>query len=144
MDLKCIFLLPQQQIHPKRFLCSVPSPVLAFNKGLHFLHRSSHITLWCIPVCPDSGVEIQAWSLQGVKEFAVHKLQAKSLCADTLFLGFGSMGPKSGCVLVQGEALIPWEPSSSPSLSSLRPLFLRFALNPIIFVKNGEFGCVQN
>lgn len=79
-------------------------------------------------------MEIQApWPLQRVKEFALHKPQVKSLCADTLFQGFVSMGPKSSCVLLQGEALIPWESSSSPSLSSLRPLDLLLALNPVIF-----------
>lgn len=29
-------------------------------------------------------------------------------------------------------------------LSSLRPLFLPFAMNPVIFVKDGESGSMQN
>ena len=66
--------------------------------------------------------EIQGpWSLQGEQEFALRKPQP--FYAGTLFLGFVSVGPKAACAVLQGEALSPWEPSSSPSYLPQDPYF---------------------
>lgn len=80
------------------------------------------------------------WSLQGEKEFTLHKPQGKSLYTGTLFLGFVSLRPKAACALLQGKALS----LQLTLLSSPRPLFLPFATNLVIFVKEGEYGCMQN
>lgn len=73
----------------------------------------------------------------------MHKPQGKNLYAGTLFLGFVSMGPKAACALLQGEALSPWEPSSSPSCLLHDP-YWPFAMNLVVFVTEGKYGSMQN